>query len=197
MPRYKADIAGGALKVYESRIVADLLLRGVTPAQWRHAIETENVLQKTSPGTAKRQASLMRGRLASLSAEAWVLVRDGSKPVATQTVFAAAVAHSALLQDFLTIVVRDHFRSGNLALTRGHWAAYVESCLERDPEMTKWSASTSNKLCDSVFQILTEVGMLSDADRPVLRPVYYQPEILAYLNQDQFHEVVRAMQAFI
>lgn len=182
MQRYKADIAGGALKVYESRIIADLLLRGVTPAQWRQAIETENVLQKTSPGTAKRQASLIRGRLLSLTADAWVLVRDGAKPVATQAVFAGAVAHSALLRDFLDLVVRDHFRSGKLVLTRSHWLAYVEGCLERDPEMTEWTASTTNKLGDSVFQILTEVGLLSEADRPTLQPVYYQPEVVAYLN---------------
>lgn len=197
MPRYKADIAGGALKVSESRIVAELLLQSVTPVQWRHAIETANVLQKTSPSTAKRQASLIRARLQSLTAGAWVLVRDGSKPVATQAVFAAAVAHSALLRDFLAFTVRDHFRSGRLALTRSHWLAHVEACLERDPEMTQWSAATTNKLGDSAFQILTEVGMLSDADRPMLQPVYYQPEVLTYLNQGDFPEVVRAMQAFI
>jgi len=197
MPRYKADIAGGALKVYESRIVADLLLKNVTPVQWRRAVEVENVLQKVSPNTAKRQASLIRGRLLTLTPTAWLLVRDGSKPVATQAVFASAVAHSALLRDFLAIVVRDHFRSGNLGLTRGHWRAYVDACLERDPEMTVWNASTTNKLGDSVFQILNEVGLLSEADRPLLQPVYYQPEILAYLNQGQFPEVLRAMQAFI
>ncbi|RYG96858.1 MAG: DUF1819 family protein [Alphaproteobacteria bacterium] len=196
MPTYKADIAGGALKVYESRIIADLLLQEVPPALWRQAIEIDNVLQKTSPGTAKRQAGLIRGRLLSLTSEAWVLVRDGSKPVATQTVFAAAVAHSALLRDFLAFVVRDHFRSGKLTLTRSHWLAYVQGCLERDPEMTTWSSSTTNKLGDSVFQILTEVGMLSEVKSPMLQPVYYQPEVLAYLQQRHFPEVLRAMQAF-
>jgi hypothetical protein len=57
MPRYKADIAGGALKVYESRLVADLLLNEVSASDWRNAIEIDNVLQKKSPGTARRQAS--------------------------------------------------------------------------------------------------------------------------------------------
>jgi hypothetical protein len=57
---YKADIAGGSLKLYESRVIADLLLNGVTPKAWKTAIEVENVLQKTSQGTAKRQASLIR-----------------------------------------------------------------------------------------------------------------------------------------
>lgn len=197
MVTYKADIAGGALKVYESRIIADLLIRGLGPAEWRRATEVENVLQKTSPNTARRQASLIRARLRMLPPDAWVLVRDGPKPVATQAIFAAAIAHSPLLRDFLDLTVRDHFRSGRLVLTRGHWQAFVETCRERDPEMAIWNPSTTNKLGDSVFQILTEVGMLTDGVKPALQPVYYQPEVLAYLNANKFPEVVRAMQAFI
>ena len=59
-PRYKADIAGGSLKLPESRIIAGLLIDGVSESEWKDAIEVENVLQKRSPGTAKRQASLIR-----------------------------------------------------------------------------------------------------------------------------------------
>ncbi|OYU71400.1 MAG: hypothetical protein CFE28_16225 [Alphaproteobacteria bacterium PA2] len=197
MPSYKADIAGGALKVYESRIVASLLLNNASAAEWRNAIEVENVLQKKSPGTAKRQASLIRARLVTLTPDLLGLVRDGSKPAATQAVFAAALVHSPLLLDFLKLEVRDHFRSGNLSLTRSHWRAYLDGCRERDPMMPVWSTSTAEKLGDSTFQILLEIGMLSDADRPMLQPVYYQPEVIAELNKGGFSEILRAMQAFI
>ena len=105
-------VAGGALKLYESRIIADLLLNRVTPKAWKAAIEVDNVLQKTSQGTAKRQASLIRARLITMTAEHWLLVRDGSKPLASQAMFAAAIAHSHLLRDFLIQAVRDCFRTG-------------------------------------------------------------------------------------
>lgn len=194
---YKADIAGGSLKIYESRIIADLLLRRLPTAEWRQAIEVENVLQKNSQGTAKRQASLIKARLKKMTPELWELVRDGAKPLATQAIFAAAIAHSPLLRDFLARDVRDAFRSGNLSLSRRHWRNYVAACQERDPEMSIWSQSTTDKLGDTVFQILTEVGMLSDASQPALQPVHYQPEIMAYLKEHKFDDVLRAMQAFI
>jgi len=194
---YKADIAGGSLKVYESRIIADLLLRRLPAVEWRRAIEVDNVLQKTSIGTAKRQASLIKARLKHMTPELWALVRDGSKPVAIQAVFAAAIAHSPLLRDFLTIYVRDRFRSGDLVLTRSHWRSYVDACHERDPEMSEWSASTTNKLGDSVFRILTEVGMLSENEKPILQQVHYEPEIMNYLRDRPFDEIRRAMQAFL
>ena len=194
---YKADIAGGSLKLYESRIIADLLLRRVSPAEWRHAIEIENVLQKTSHATAKRQASLIRARLKTMTSEHWLLVRDGSKPLSTQAIFAAAIAHSQLLRDFLALDVRDCFRSGNLSLTRRNWRSYVEACRERDPAMSVWTQSTTDKLGDSVFQIMAEVGMLSESAKPALLSVHYQPEIMEYLKQRHRDDVLRAMQAFI
>lgn len=50
--KFKADMAGGSLKLPESRIVAGLLIDDVSAEDWRRAIEDENVLQKRSPGTA-------------------------------------------------------------------------------------------------------------------------------------------------
>ena len=47
---YSADITAGSLKVQESRIVADLLLRGVDATGWKAAIVRENVLQARNPG---------------------------------------------------------------------------------------------------------------------------------------------------
>lgn len=194
---YKADIAGGSLKVYESRIIADLLLRRLPAPEWRRAIEVENVLQKTSIGTAKRQASLIKTRLKRMTPPLWALVRDGTKPVATQAVFAAAIAHSPLLRDFLTLYVRDRFRSGELGLSRNHWRTFVASCKERDPEMSEWSAPTTDKLGDSVLRILTEVGMLTEGDKHTLQPVHYEPEVMKYLRAENFDEVLRAMQVFL
>lgn len=194
---YKADIAGGSLKIYESRIIADLLLRRLPAAAWRQAIEVDNVLQKTSIGTAKRQASLIKARLKSTPPMLWELVRDGTKPVATQAVFAAAIAHSPLLRDFLLLHVRDRFRSGDLGLARSHWRTFVASCQDRDPEMSQWSASTTDKLGDTAFRILTEVGMLTESEKPTLQPVHYEPEILRCLQDQKLDEVLRAMQVFL
>ena len=76
--KYKADITAGALKVPESRVIADLLLRDLSDEQWRKALYEENVLQTRSPKTAKRLTVLIRGRLTLVEAPLWRLIRDGS-----------------------------------------------------------------------------------------------------------------------
>lgn len=61
--RYRAEIVAGALKVSESRVVAGLLLRGVSDQEWRQAIYKDNLLLTRSPKTAQRFSILIRGRL--------------------------------------------------------------------------------------------------------------------------------------
>ena len=105
--RYKAELTAGSLKVQESRVVADLLLRGVDDSGWREAMFRENVLQTRSPQTAKRLRTLLRHRLETMDADLWRMIRDGSVTVVTHACLAAAIKHSPLLGDFLDLVVRD------------------------------------------------------------------------------------------
>jgi hypothetical protein len=192
--RYKADIAGGSLKVPESRVIADLLLNGLSDAEWKDAIEVRNVLQKRSPGTAKRQAALIRSRLAAFSPELWQLIRDGSGRVATHAVFACAIKHSTLLSDFLDLVVREQFRLFRPDLPRKLWNEYLDQCRNRDPAMPEWQESTSAKLADSVYRTLAEVGFITDTQSYRLQPVRISAEVLAYLREHDEQYVLRCIQ---
>ena len=94
--RYRADITAGALKLPESRVIASLLIRGLTSQGWREAIYERNVLQTRSPASAKRLARLIRGRLDHMDAELWRLVAEGEATVATHALLAAAIKQSRL-----------------------------------------------------------------------------------------------------
>ncbi|MGY0715225.1 DUF1819 family protein [Azospirillum argentinense] len=192
--RYKADIGGGSLKVPESRVVAGLLLDGVDEAEWRDAIEVRNLLQKRSPGTAKRQASLIRNRLSTMGPDLWELVRDGSHVVATHAVFACAIKHSTLLGDFLDLVVREQFRLFRSDLPRKRWNDFLDQCRNRDPFMPEWQESTSNKLADCVYRILAEVGYITDSKTYRLQPVRMSADVLAYLREHDEQDVLRCIQ---
>jgi hypothetical protein len=192
-PRYKADLGGGSLKVPESRIIAALLLDGVSDERWRQVIEVENVLQRRSRGTAQRQASLLRARLRTMGPALWCLVRDGSGPTATQAAFAAAVKHSVLLGDFLDLTVREQFRMFRTELPRSLWAGYLEECRNRDPLMPVWQESTAAKQGDSVYRILAEVGFITDSKTCRLAPVRMAPEVTAYLTDNDEQYVLRCI----
>lgn len=192
--KYKADIAGGSLKLPESRIVAGLLIDNVSAESWRRAIEEENILQKRSPGTAARQASLLRARLQTMTPELWHLVRDGPKEAATHALLAAAIKHSPLFAEFMNRVVRERFRTFQNDLPRKLWNEYVEHLQNEDPNMPVWNAATTNKLGDSVFQILKEAGFITDTRTYRLQPVQIAPAVLAYLRDTDQHNVIERLQ---
>src|SRR4029434_10584720 len=72
--RYRADITAGALKVPESGIIADFVLRHLDEAGWKDALYDQNVLQARRPKTAARLTLLLRGRLTLMQPEFWTLV---------------------------------------------------------------------------------------------------------------------------
>jgi len=192
--RYKADITAGALKLPESRLIADLLLHKVDAAGWKDAILSKNVLQARSAATATRLTKLIRGRLEAMGPDLWKLVRDGKGTVATHAVFAAAVKHSPLLGDFLEIVVGELYRRFSPALSNKVWAEYLEGCRERDHEMPQWNETTRRRLRSSVFQMLAQAGYIENTGSLQLQTVHVADQVLRYLKANHEEYVLRCMQ---
>ena len=192
--RYRADITAGALKVPESRRIADLLLQGTDATGWKEALYDQNVLQTRNPATARRLTMLLRGRLGLMDADLWTLVRDGSGMVATHACLAAAVKHSALLGDFLDLVVREQYQCYAKALSNKLWEAYLEDCRGRDPEMPQWSESTIARLRSSVFQMLAQAGYIENTRSLKLQTVHIADQVLHYLTAHHEEYVLRCIQ---
>lgn len=191
---YKADLTAGSLKIPESRIVADLLLRQVDDEDWKEAIVTKNVLQARSPATARRLTTLIRRRLETMGPDLWKLVLDGKGTVAIHAVFVAAVKHSRLLGDFLQFVVAEQYRLFSQSLTKSMWDDYLEGCRERDPEMPQWNETTRRRLRSSVFQMLAQAGYIENTRSLKLQTVHVADQVLLYLKTNKEDYVLRCIQ---
>ena len=192
--RYKADITAGSLKVSESRIIADLLLRGTDKQGWQEAIIDRNLLQARTTETAMRFARLIRRRLETMEADLWKLVRDGTGEVATHAVLTAAIKHSPLLGDFLDLVVREHYRVFATTLSNRCWEDYLDDCRGRDPDMPIWNESTRNRLRSTVFQILAQAGYIDNTRSRKLQTVHIASQVLQYLQGHNEHYILCCIQ---
>ncbi len=192
--RYRADITAGALKLPESRLIADLLLRHVDAEGWKDAIVTNNILQARNPATARRLTTLIRRRLETMGPNLWELVRDGNGTVATHAIFAASVKHSPLLGDFLEIIVAEQYRLFSPALTNTLFTNYLEGCRERDPEMPQWNETTVRRLRSSVFQMLAQAGYIENTRSLKLKTVHIAEQVLRYLKVNKEQYVLRCIQ---
>lgn len=192
--RYSANITAGALKIGQSRVVAALLLEGAEPSDWLEEVRKNNVLQARSEATAVRLARLIRDRLMLFDRELWRLVRDGSRLVATHAMLSAAVKHSALLGDFLDLVVREQYRLFKPALSNALWEEYLVDCRGRDPAMPLWRDSTIARLRSTVFQTLAQAGYLESTRTLRLQPVTIEPELVHYLRDRDERYVLRCVE---
>jgi len=191
---YSADLTAGSLKIRESRIIADLLLAGLSNADFQHRMIVENVLQTRSKETAIRLGKLIRSRLATMDAELWTMVRDSDQALTTQALLAAAVKHSALLRDFMHLSLRTEYRLLHSHISPSVWAEFLTECEGRDPAVAYWSDSTKKRLRSSVFQILTQAGYLGGKSSRELKKVVVMTEISDYLSGHGDTTVLRCLQ---
>ncbi len=182
MGLYNAEISAGSLMLPESRRIARLLLTHPTPDQWDDALKSENLLQK-KPATARRQARLIRNRLATLDDEGLRIVAEGDGELGTQVLLAAAARHSLLLSDFLRDVYGADLRRLERTLSHRQWEAFLTECEHRDPAVGAWADTTRAKLFQVIVRILAEAKFLDSARRMGLTPPMLHPKARAYLNR--------------
>lgn len=182
MTQYNAEISAGSLLTLESRRVATLLLSNPDPVAWQHAIEVENILQKKTPATARRQARLLQRRLGTLDPVAWKMIAERESEVAIQLLIAAAVKHSQLLGDFMLRVYADRQRRLEPALAPTDWQDFLAECTHHDSAVAGWSDSTKAKLFQVIVRILAEAKYLESARSMKLTPHSLHPDVRRYLS---------------
>lgn len=191
---YNAEISAGSLMLPESRRVAGFMLTDPDPMHWHDALRKENILQKRSPATARRQARLIRNRLDTLDATAWQMIADGEQELATQVLLAAAIKHSRLLGDFMRDIVAGRIRRLERDIAPGDWDAFLVECERRDVKVGSWSDSTRKKLLQVVLRILAEARYITATRHPHLTPPMLHPDLLRYLRSRSETAALAAME---
>jgi hypothetical protein len=181
--RYNAEISAGSLMPLESKRIAELLLSQPDESSWADAIEKQNILQKKTPATARRQATLIRKRLSALTPAAWQMIALRESEVANQMLLASAVKHSQLLGDFMLTVYALSQRRLDMALSVMDWQDYLLECAHRDAAVAGWTASTKLKLFQVIIRMLVEAKYLEDSRAMKLTPPSLHPDVRSYLRQ--------------
>ncbi len=167
----------------ESKRVAALLLTHPDDTAWREAIEVQNILQKKTPATARRQATLIRKRLMTLDAKAWDLIATREGEVVNQLLLAASVKHSLLLGDFMRNVYADRQRRLETNLSATDWQDFLGECAHHDAAVAHWTDGTKAKLFQVIVRILVEAKFLENVRTMKLTPQSLHPDVQRYLRK--------------
>lgn len=191
---YENDLSGGSLMVRESRAIANLLLQDAEAEQWQHQLYIENILQKRSPASIKRNASTIHKRLERLNRDFWVLLRDGDDELAKQTALCGVLERNPLLIEFMETVVKDAYVARSLKLENYYWTDFLNERAQRDCNIATWKDSSKKKMGQVAFRILTEAGYIKSAQSLELQHVMLRPEIIQLLELNNKQRIKACMQ---
>jgi len=194
---YDSDLSGGSLMVRESRLVAQLLIEDVTAAQWDHALFIENILQKPTSNSARRNAITIRKRLELLTPDFWQLLIDADNELATQIAFCATLERNLLLIEFMETRLQDAYAARYEILDGYLWQEFLEERSHRDPAIMSWKESTKKKMGQTAYRILAEAGYLSKTSRRALQTVTVRPELQNLLNKHHKDRIRQCMQTSV
>ena len=179
--------------VRESRIIASLLIAGSSADEWNRCIMIDNLLQKRSPASAKRNAQAIRKRLELLGPSFWFALRDGDEELATQVAFCAALERNLLLVEFIERVVRDAYTAQAEELELYQWTDFLEDSAHRDSNIKGWTVSSKKKMGQVVFRMLVEMEYLENSRSLKLQNVSIRPEIKTLLDEHYKYRVKDCM----
>jgi hypothetical protein len=192
---YLGDLIGGSLMIRESQLVAALLLQQPDKAAWEQAIIHQNILQKRSDASAKRNASTIKKRLEGVPDEFLRQLAFGNTELSTQLMFAATLMNSTMLADFMRTVVLDAKRVFRQSLDNNDWEHFWQQRARLFPEITLMTASSTYKIGQVAIKCIADAGYIDSTRSKVLQNVYLQPEVKALLTQLGRENIINAMEA--
>lgn len=158
--RYALSFTSGALLTREAVIAAPLYLQDRDWAKVRQELGEGNLLQARTSSSGFRLAREVAQRLAVLSPEELELLIDASPSERGHLMWVAACRRYTFVGDFAEEVVRERFLLLTPTLGYEHFDSFVHGKAMWHPELTELKESTSKKLRQTLFRMLTEAGLL-------------------------------------
>ncbi|GGK36990.1 DUF1819 family protein [Aliivibrio fischeri] len=193
---YLGDLIGGSLMIKESQLIAELLLTDPTKEQWDDAIVDQNILQKRSPASAKRNAATIRKRIGSLNSDFLHALSKANHEEAAQLMMAATLINSPLLADFMRTVVMDAKRMYRESIDSKDWEYFWEDKSRLYPEFAEMSKSSTYKIAQVAFKVMTDGGFLESTKTKILTNIYITPDVRTLLIDMNKEDIIQAMEAY-
>lgn len=192
--RYLGDLIGGSLMLRESQILAGLMLKEPTLSEWNEAIVDENILQKPSAASAKRNALTIKKRLSGLNNRFLEKLAYSGSDEASQLMFAATLINSPLLADFMRTVVVDAKQMYRESLTVDDWHHFWQDRSRLYPALAEMSEASTYKVSQVAFKVIADAGYIDSTKNKQLLNVYVSQDVRELLSEMDHDDVLQAME---
>ncbi|CAM2948180.1 DUF1819 family protein [Vibrio rarus] len=194
--RYLGDLIGGSLMITEAQLIAELLLTELSKEDWDYAIVDQNILQKRSPASAKRNAATVKKRIGSLENRFLTSLVNANHEEAAQLMMAATLMNSPLLAEFMRTVVMDAKRMYRDSIDMKDWKEFWEDKCRLYPELAEMSEASTYKIAQVAFKVMTDGGFLESTKTKTLTNIYIVPDVRDLLIEMNREDIIQAMEVY-
>ncbi|MET4580986.1 hypothetical protein ABIE21_000476 [Conyzicola nivalis] len=160
--RYALSFTSGALLSREAVIAAPLYLRERDWARVRELIRENNLLQSRTMSSGFRLAREVAQRLAVLTDHELEMLIEATATERGHLMWVAACRRYTFVGDFAEEVVRERFILLTPTLSYDDFDSFVRGKALWHSELAELKESTMQKIRSTLFQMLTEAGLLSE-----------------------------------
>jgi len=167
---YQLSMTAAALRYHEAKIVAEVFIEIGDWNLTQNQVLSENLLQKSTSVTAKREFGEIKNRLMTLSADQLRAFTAANLTELKYLAFLSCIKYYRLLNDFMTEVVRTKIQMFDYQILESDWANFIESKKQHIEKIGQASETTLKKIRQVIFKMLADTGIIDDIKMKIIQP---------------------------
>lgn len=181
---YNGGLTREQFLYYEIRIVAFLVLEGMSREDILKKIREENLFQFPTERMISNIVGTCFKRIEALPSQALVAyLAEAPAEVAKQINLYAMMRYNGIVWDFMTTVIGEKFRTQELELAKRDLNIFMFRLQEQNDAVASWSEATVGKIKQVLTKMLVECAYLDTARSTQLNPVTIVPELEDEIRQ--------------
>lgn len=176
--KYNGGLTREQFLFFEIRIVASLVLQGLTRNEILEKIKEENLFQFPTERMISSIAAACFRRIDALESEALVYhLANAPAEVAKQINLYAMMKYNRIVWEFMTTVIAEKFRTQEFEFSKKDLNIFFFRLQEQNDTVASWSDATISKIKQVLTKSLVECDYLDSTRATELNMVSIVPEL--------------------
>ena len=194
---YNGGLTREQFLFYEIRIVASLLLQGLSRDEILVKIKEENLFQFPTERMIDNIAKVCFRRIDALNSETLIEhLAFSSVDIAKQINLYAMMKYNRIVWDFMCTVIAEKFRTQDFSFTKKDINLFFFRLQEQNEAVASWSDQTINKIKQVLIKSLFECGYIDSVKSETLNIVNIVPELEDAIKENNDFAALSAFNCF-
>ncbi|MEN6390808.1 MAG: DUF1819 family protein [Syntrophomonas sp.] len=190
---YSARLTGTSYLFFEMRIVADLMLKGLSKTDIDELVREQNLFQYRTPRSIKKRLGAIFTRLEVLDQQLLTMLAHGDTQNAKLVALYSILKTDTLFFEFCIEVLREKYLTNQESIDVVDFRNFFSHKGEQSTVVLSWHEYTVYKLRQVYTRILRESGLLKGAKKLTISPTVMDLGLKNHLRQIGEEQFVLAM----